>query len=617
MSRSRKSLKRKLSLYLIYSPFLRLVLFNKWFRAAFLALLAGGVFLALFLPRMWTSSPDDFKPVVKVSWLDLTQARVLKKRAVEAERRKDYKHANYCWQASIVRNEADPVAVRGFLRNVLNLSEPDKRAVGVAFGQTTWLLRLEKTNVLDVELCARVYEKFRWHDLVVQSFEGQVKELTTEAKAIYLKSLFHVGRVEEFARMLEEVEERKRSPELHLYEAAYLAGWSSDPRAVGALEQLRKAAEDDGSFDRLSLRLYMLVSAKRGELEAYRSCLGRLGSMNEATVLEHIGYWRLLMGAGRTEEAQELARAFSRPPGTPIETVQLARIFQALELKEECREVLEQHAPAYYFSPEVWAAYATLLESEQDWEGMRGIALRMRRHPGVQGLLDGFSYFLEGRTELAQERRGPAEGAFRRAAEARYEQVAVGYMVARELNALKFFEGARKIFQKIESSYEERVDFWEAAFEAGYALRDGEWMLRAAKRLYELKPGDIQALNGYAASLMVNRARPAEAVRLTLEMTARYPNSPTAVLNHCFALLLNNRNGEAKDWLERINPEALDPVESSAYHLALFELNCNLKNYGEAWRASDKIFTSQLFPAQLEWLAARQKEMPPRLTSAK
>ena len=612
---SRKSLKRKISLYLIYSPFLRLVLFNKWFRAAFLALLAAGVFLALFLPRLWTSSPDDFQPVVKVSGLDLTQARVLKKRARDAEDRKDYKHANYCWQASIVRNEADPVAIRGFLRNVLKMQDPDRRTVGVAYGQTIWLLRLEKTNILDVELSARVYEKFGWHDLVVQSFEEQFKDLTPEGQAIYLKSLFHVGRIEEFAELLQDNRERLKDPELPLYEAAYLAGWSSDVRATTALEQLRAAAAKADKFDRPSLKLYMMVSAKRSDLEGYESCLARLSSMNEARVLDHIGYWRLLIEGGRRTEAEQLARAFSRPPGSPMETVQLARIYQTLGLNQECRAVLEQYAKQFYFSPDVWATYATVLEEEEDWDEMRAISLQMRKHPGVQGVLEGFSYLLEGRTELAHNRRGPAERAFRKAAEARYEQPSVGFMLAKELNKVKFYEFARPIFQKIESSYEDRVDYWEGAFDAGLALKDGEWMLRAARQIYEMRPYDIQAINRYAASLMVNRANPAEAIRLTMEMTTRYPNSPTAVINHSFALLLNSRNEEAQALLARINPEALDPVENSAYHLALFELNYNLKNYGEAWKASDRIFTSQLFPVQLEWLAARKKEMPPRLTT--
>ena len=130
MAINRKRLKRQLSLFLIYSPFLRLVLFNKWFRAAVLLLLAGAIFLCLFPPKIWTLSPDGFLPVVKASGLDLTQARILKKNAAEAEARRDYAHANYCWQSAIVRNAADPDAVRGFLRNVLNLPDPDRRTIG-------------------------------------------------------------------------------------------------------------------------------------------------------------------------------------------------------------------------------------------------------------------------------------------------------------------------------------------------------------------------------------------------------------------------------------------------------------------------------------------------------
>ena len=614
MSRSRKSLKRRISLYLVYSPFLRLVIFNRWFRAAFLAIFAGGIFLALFLPKIWTSSPEDFLPVVKVSGLDLTAARKLKKTAAEAEARKDYNHANYCWQSAIFRNGADATAIRGFLRNVLNLTDLDRRTVGVSYGQSTWLLRLEKTNALDVELCARVYEKFRWHDLIVQSFESQVDSLTLKARASYLKALFHVGRMEDFATHLEEWESKLTDPELPVYRRAYLAGWSSSVESTQALEELREAARQDRGFDRKALRLYMMVSARRADLDGYEQSLARLTAMNEAAVLDHLGFWQLLLAEGRKDEALNLAQAFSRPPTSAMETIQLARVYQALGLLDESLAVLKQHAPEFHFSPEVWATYARVLEKQEDWEGLRAVALQIRR-TSTEGHMAGFSYFLEGRTELAHQRVPTAEGAFRKAAEAQYDHAAVGYMIARDLSNIKYFDFARTILKKIESSYAERPDYWQLAFDAAYALRDGEWLLAAARRLHEFNPSDIQTINRYAASLMVNRTRPEEAVKLTLEMTSRYPNSPTAIINHCFALLLNNRSDEAKTWLERINPDGLDPVESSAYHLALFELNYNLGHFTEAWSASDRIFTSQLFPAQLDWLAERKKEMPPRLTS--
>ena len=116
-----------------------------------------------------------------------------------------------------------------------------------------------------------------------------------------------------------------------------------------------------------------------------------------------------------------------------METIQLARIYNSLGLEEPCLEVLKKYTSTFYFSAEIWATYANILEDHQDWQAMRAIALQMRRQRGVEGLLDGFSHLLEGRSELAQGRVAPAEAAFGKAAAANYDNASVGFMIAKEL----------------------------------------------------------------------------------------------------------------------------------------------------------------------------------------
>ena len=78
---SRRALKRKLGSALIYSPFIRLLLFNVWFQFAFGAAFCLAIATALYLPKIWTASPAGFLPVVKVSALDKTQNWALKRSA--------------------------------------------------------------------------------------------------------------------------------------------------------------------------------------------------------------------------------------------------------------------------------------------------------------------------------------------------------------------------------------------------------------------------------------------------------------------------------------------------------------------------------------------------------
>src|SRR5258706_14787160 len=79
--RIKKRTKLKLANKLAYFPLLRLLLFKFWFRMAFLALVFLMVFLSLFLPKVWRTSPPNFLPVVKVSGLDLVQAWSLQRTA--------------------------------------------------------------------------------------------------------------------------------------------------------------------------------------------------------------------------------------------------------------------------------------------------------------------------------------------------------------------------------------------------------------------------------------------------------------------------------------------------------------------------------------------------------
>src|SRR5687767_10182690 len=98
---SKKRLKRALGPRLIYSPFLRLVLFNVWFQVSFGAVVLVSIGIALCLPKMWRVSPEGFLPEVKVSWLDLTQNWALERSARKAAAEGDFKRASQSWEAAV------------------------------------------------------------------------------------------------------------------------------------------------------------------------------------------------------------------------------------------------------------------------------------------------------------------------------------------------------------------------------------------------------------------------------------------------------------------------------------------------------------------------------------
>lgn len=607
---SRRRLKKELNRKLIYYPLLRMLLFKAWFRVAFLFCCAIGLIGSLYLPRMWKSSPADFFPVVKVSALDMTQAWALKRSAQKAAESGDRASANLSWQTAIANNPADAEAVRGFLHNLLKMEKPDKRSTSIGIAQTLWLLRLTGTNSADVELSAQAYDHFRFYDVALYVLTPLEEKLPPKAQPPYLKALFHQGKFSQFGETI-----RKFGPnllidqDLKLYQLAFQAGWSDQGSSAEALEALGQARENRETKV-LANRLYMMVASKRGDVAAYGESLGELEKWNQASVADHTGYWTVLARAGQKEQARELALAFTRSPGSGMESVRLAEIYHSLGLKEQSRDVLKRFAPQFGYSPEVWLSYASLLEDDEDWMELRGLALQIRKLDQIRDTLEAYTYYLEGRAELGHGRMATAEAAFRTAASGKFEYPGLALLVARNLLKFNYPIFAKQLLLPLEESYKGRSDYWESCFEAAHKLKDSEWLLKAATITYQEKPGDPALLNRLAASLIVNRARPEEAVRQTLQLIAAYPNSLAAVVNHSLALLLNRRTAEAAEQLERVNPEALSPSEAAAYYLALFDLHLQRGELTQAAEAAAKIQRSHLFPPQVAWLEEKVKTLP-------
>jgi hypothetical protein len=613
---SRRRIKKWLNSKLIYYPLLRMLLFKVYFRVVFFAFLAMSLFMALYLPKIWTTSPNDFMPIIKVSGLDMTQAWALKQGATRAIAEGDRVKANYSWQAAIANNPADTKAIRGFINNLLQIDNPDRRSGYVGLSESLWLLRLSKTNVADLELCTKLYEKLRSYDLLLYVFEPLSEKLTGASELAYTKALFHVGRTEEFEKRLKKISAEKREDkQLELYKLAHLATSGTGTESTDALHRLAAARNDPG-IKVLAMRLYLLVCAKRSDAIGYEETLRLLEQINQTTVFDHLTYWKVLNAAGRRQEAIKLAESFTTSPQSAIETVRLAEVFYMLGLAPQAREVLKRFAPQFGQSPEIWASYASLLEDDKDWEQMRAAGLQIRNLEGVRDILGGFGYYLEGRGELGQKRMSTAESAFQKAAGSAYEVPGIGLLVARELTRLEFPTYARQILQPLENALKWKFEYWDISFDTAIKLKDADWALKTATQTYRAKPDDPSMLNRYAAALILNRVRTEEAVKLTLQLLNLYPSSVAARINHSMALLLNNRTEEARKVLTGLNPLSLKPDERASYELASFEIHLNSREMNDAWKSFDQIDRSQLFPNQVQWLDKKITELPPRMSKS-
>jgi hypothetical protein len=86
------------------SSLLRQVFFERYFRAATLLLVLFLVFLGLFLPKMYTSTPDGVIPAYTMSGLDVLQAWSLARTARAQEKAGKFNEALLSWRAAIQNN---------------------------------------------------------------------------------------------------------------------------------------------------------------------------------------------------------------------------------------------------------------------------------------------------------------------------------------------------------------------------------------------------------------------------------------------------------------------------------------------------------------------------------
>src|SRR4051794_23980637 len=145
------TLRERIEPKLIYSPFLRLIVFSGWFQLGFAAVLLTLVSAALYLPKIWRVSPPGFEPIVRISGLDMSQDWALKRSARRAEAGGDFVLAANAWQGAVGENPADVSALRGLFESCLHIPPHANKLKASLAPDMQWLLRINGTNMADLE----------------------------------------------------------------------------------------------------------------------------------------------------------------------------------------------------------------------------------------------------------------------------------------------------------------------------------------------------------------------------------------------------------------------------------------------------------------------------------
>jgi tetratricopeptide (TPR) repeat protein len=575
------------------------LLFSTWVRILFiLALLAPLVAFGL-LARIWRVSPAGFRPEIRIGGLDRIQARSLHRTALRdlAERRVGA--AFMALEVAMANNPADVGVLGSFLRAAVEEKEGDAYQ-GAALGRVFWLLRLDGTNVANLELCVPVLERNRLEEHALSlmlPFRGRLNDALTKS---FLRAAFNAGRPDLFdaawAALAPDAPAR-RDPDMELYRAAFVAGWKGRGTSEPGLDRLL-AASSGAEPSVLARRLLLRVRAQRADVTEYWETLRLLSRDHEDHVLEHVVGWRLLLQAGRGGEALERARGLRLEPSTALETIALARAWFELGLREEAIRILERFVPGLAPLDGVWVEFAALLEQSAQWVRLRELALNLRLQPDVSARLAGFSHYLEGRAELGLGRTIAADQAFGQIRQHPITDSVLGVAVAKSLLSLEKPALAESILRGLEAQEGRSAAYWELVLTSAYAQKDEAGLLRAARKAYELEPERWTSSHNLTTALLVSRRNPDEAVRLSMEVERRQPELPAVRLNRAAALAQVRRHEEAEILLAGLKAEQFAGAERAAYQLTCVEVLAARGRLELARVFLEELHVDALFPSQ-------------------
>ena len=633
-------------------PLLRLMAQSRPFLLVVLAAFGIAIAGPLMLLKIWRVTPPDFKPLVRVSLLDRIQAWSLARSARAAEARGDFENANQAWRAAAANVPVDYEALRGGLLVIPRLPKPtDYASTALAMG--SWMIRLGHTNATDLELVASVWNRCQLYERTAAISTAVPSVHSAALDRLLAIALFQSGRYAAFQKLLSansalatavnqatnptaaDAALKDSDVEFRAISLAYLAIWGPTDQRDKALKLLQEMGQNPKS-ETLAYEMEMTVFLQLKDLGGMRQAFEHLQANGRVGIWHLTAYWTLLYIEGKKDEAVALAKEANPVPKTDNDVMRLVSTFTLLGMFDEAEQLCRR-----YFSDPPWVQEGALMRSDllmrmRRWDDLRLLAYQIRRYPDVESALGGFSSFIEGMAEWAQGYTDNAERAFQKAVDARFPDPRLAIQVAKSLLDIKEAKYAEPILVAHWKQLDNEPVFLNLLVQCAYYLHKSEFgksesansgpandqenkgltLMDVVTKLYQLSPKDPEkdpvSMNNYAATLLLYRKRPEEAISLTLQLLQKYPNSLDIQLNHATALTMNDRLDDAEKLLIRIPTDRMDAATLAQYHLTMFELRLKQGRIEEARSELRAIDTSQLYPVQVAWL----EETSPQLDAA-
>ena len=575
---------------------------SRWFRLG-VGVVYGLAFFGWFATeRFWRATPAGMRPEVWISIWDAIRSWRWQREAERQEAAGRLEEALLSWRLAVEKHPSVG-ALRGWLgfQGARESQDWSRRFVG---RDCIWLLGLTRTNLADLELVARAlnrYELGRWTLGILDGYSGDWTEVLERE---YLRALCLAVRVEDFARWWERIEgEQADDGEMRLFRAAYLAGWGGPAEAVEGFAFL-ESAKRERETEILAHRLSLLVDYVKLDAEGYGRSLYFLARKKADLLSGRVNYWNLLAGTGQKWRAFWLARRYfqrshsKRLPESEEERAMVAEAFMNMGSESHAFGHLRRLAGAWGGGlAEDWRMNrADFLTAEKRWSELGELALSLRRDRRAGEAMRGYSFFLEGISEMEQGRAEAANRAFQRISDYSLEEGERGLFVASHLVRLQGYGVARDVLLGLRNKHGEKTVFWRLLFAAAKEIGASRELLIATENLYRLRPCDVEARNDYVAVLLSLRIRPEEAMSLTDQGRQQDPHDAAGKIHRARALLWNGWTDEVDSLLSSIHENRLIGALAQSFYLARLELEFQRGRIQEAHKWSGKIRPKFLLP---------------------
>ena len=570
-----------------------------------LALLLLGIIA--MIPKVWEMAPQGMNTSIRVSALDLAQVWALQRKARQATQAGDLKAASFAWLAACAHNRGDPASIRGFLNNFLMSNAPLEH-FETAIRASLWLARLTATNQSDLVIACYVLSRCGADSLSIPLLAPQASKLSAPLEAHYLKALYRTENIVEFERLWNRTSTRRATnSELELYHAAVQIGWGDSTERTSGLALINQASRQ-GPHRGLALRLSMDASARASDLARYNESLQQATERGADSHSDHIRYWRLLIEHSRQKEALDLMERSPRSPGNTSDVLSLARLWSRLDRHDKAIEGLASASPLAGGSLDYWKYYADLLIETRNWGKLRRISHEMRRRRGFHPEFQPVAHYLEGRAALGENRELSANQAFGRMLEWPFDSQGTLLAVAIQLLHLNQPQWSLKILNRWNGTKPETPAFWYLLFQSARRTGDADDMLRAAAEWNRLEPDNLEAMQDYAATLLIHRTNGAEAIRLTWHLKTLAPNSQPAAFNHAAALNLVGRYTESDALFSQIATNRLTQSQRAWVQINRLALDLQFNRLEDAQARIETIHPSVLYAPQRDWFSRLKRE---------